>query len=434
MSLLSKISLMITPNAVKPGKIYSYEPSDGSGDGDFSRASTATRVNSSGLIEDVATNIARIDYPTNGSCPHLLFEPQSTNLLTYSEDFSGYSKSSINIVSNISTSPDGGINATSVTNTSTGQSHIKTSFTASSTGDYTGSSYIKKQDFDFIYVEFGNAYAWFNISNGTLGNSGNFGSGWTFVSHSIESVGNDWYRISITANNTITGGYNFRPYQPTSANGNYTSGSLGSSFIWGTQIETGSYATSYIPTNGSAVTRVKDVATDFGDVNTFNSEEGVLFVEMARPLILDTYSLLSINNYFSNSDNNTVTVGFEGGGDLYIRLKANGSEIFKSNNLTSTADFYKIAISYKSDSSIIYINGNPIIPNQGNLLGNFSFSEALDNLSFDYNGNNVLPFYGKVKQVQVYKEALTDSELEYLTTFRYKTFTGLASGLNYNII
>ena len=159
-----------------------------------------------------------------------------------------------------------------------------------------------------------------------------------------------------------------------------------------------------------------------------------MFVEMARPLILDTYSLLSINNYFSNSDNNTVTVGFEGGGDLYIRLKANGSEIFKSNNLTSTADFYKIAISYKSDSSIIYINGNPIIPNQGNLLGNFSFSEALDNLSFDYNGNNVLPFYGKVKQLQVYKEALTDAELEYLTTFRYKTFTGLASGLNYNII
>ena len=78
--------------------------------------------------------------------------------------------------------------------------------------------------------------------------------------------------------------------------------------------------------------------------------------------------------------------------------------------------FYKIAVSYKSGQSLIYIDGSPITPNGGNLSNAFAFTATLDNLSFDFNGNNGLPFYGKVKQLQVFKTALTDSELETLTT------------------
>jgi hypothetical protein len=180
----------------------------------------------------------------------------TTNLITYSEDLSQseWVKASMDFVSNIATSPDGTLNATSLTNTTTGQCHARTSFVTATTGVYTGSAYLKKQDFDFVYVEFGNAFSWFNISNGTLGNTGNFGSGWTFVNHSIESVGNDWYRISITANNTTTGTYNFRPYQPTSSNGGYNSGLIGTSFIWGTQVEEQTQAETYAKTTGLPVT------------------------------------------------------------------------------------------------------------------------------------------------------------------------------------
>lgn len=80
MGLLQQASLVTTPNAVKAGKLYSIIPTNGTGDLDVVRATTATRVNSAGLIESVGANIARLDY-TNGSCPSILVEPQRTNLV-----------------------------------------------------------------------------------------------------------------------------------------------------------------------------------------------------------------------------------------------------------------------------------------------------------------------------------------------------------------
>ena len=99
--------------------------------------------------------------------------------------------------------------------------------------------------------------------------------------------------------------------------------------------------------------------------------------------------------------------------------------------------FYKIAIAYKSGQSLIYIDGNPITPSSGNLSTAFTFSATLDNLSFDYNGNNSLPFFGKVKQLQVYTTALTDEQLLQLTgtsgTDFYESYAEMASALTYTI-
>jgi len=80
MSTYDDASLIYYPSGVKAGKAYSLKPTDGSGDLDFTRASTATRVNSAGLIESVATGVPRIDY-TGAGCAKLLLEPQSTNLV-----------------------------------------------------------------------------------------------------------------------------------------------------------------------------------------------------------------------------------------------------------------------------------------------------------------------------------------------------------------
>jgi hypothetical protein len=80
MSLLDSASLIVTPNGFKAGKLYSIVPATGAGDLEVTRATTATRVNSSGLVESVASNVPRLDY-TDGSCPSILVEPQRTNLL-----------------------------------------------------------------------------------------------------------------------------------------------------------------------------------------------------------------------------------------------------------------------------------------------------------------------------------------------------------------
>jgi len=80
MSLLDDASLIVTPNGYKASKLYSVKPTDASGDMVVSRATTATRVNSSNLIESVAINVPRLDY-TLGSCPSILIEPLRTNLV-----------------------------------------------------------------------------------------------------------------------------------------------------------------------------------------------------------------------------------------------------------------------------------------------------------------------------------------------------------------
>jgi len=80
-SLLNDSSLITTPNAVNSGLLYSIIPSNGNGDMDVVRATTATRVNSLGLIESVAANVPRLNYDVAGGCPSILVEPQRTNLL-----------------------------------------------------------------------------------------------------------------------------------------------------------------------------------------------------------------------------------------------------------------------------------------------------------------------------------------------------------------
>jgi hypothetical protein len=81
MSLFDDASLIITPNAYKAGKLYAIKPTSGAGDLDVVRATSATRVNSAGLIEVVGNNVPRLDYPPLGGCPSILVEPQRTNLV-----------------------------------------------------------------------------------------------------------------------------------------------------------------------------------------------------------------------------------------------------------------------------------------------------------------------------------------------------------------
>ena len=78
--------LALIPSGVKAGKLYSVLPTNGDGDFTTTRNTVATRVNENGLIEEVASNVPRLDY-SDGGCPSLLLEPTSTNLIKYSEEF-----------------------------------------------------------------------------------------------------------------------------------------------------------------------------------------------------------------------------------------------------------------------------------------------------------------------------------------------------------
>jgi len=103
---MAKPKLALIPSGYSDGKIYSILPSNGDADFTTTRASSATRINSDGFIENVDSGIPRLDYPlidgVVSGCPSLLLEPQRTNLIPYSEDFSNaaWIKQNVNLTSN----------------------------------------------------------------------------------------------------------------------------------------------------------------------------------------------------------------------------------------------------------------------------------------------------------------------------------------------
>jgi hypothetical protein len=224
MSLLSKASLVITPNAVKESKLYSVVPSDGSGDLTVVRATTATRVNGSGLIEET---------------PY--------NLLTYSQDYTNasWSKSGITISANVITSPNGNVNASKLVENGTlveygAYKGITKGFI------YSHSIYAKKAERDWIKVNpiaGANKSVWFNLANGTIGTN-NSGAPAT-----IESVGNGWYRCIVNGANHLSGASFFSVMPCTNNNVETYTGTSGSGvYIWGAQLVTGTVAKEYFPT------------------------------------------------------------------------------------------------------------------------------------------------------------------------------------------
>lgn len=267
MSDFEDAKLILTPNAYKAGKAYCVKPFDGSGDFTVVRNTTATRVDKNGLIEVVGANVPRVNYPISGGCPSWLLEPQATNLVTYSEDFSqSWWTKSCDIESNALIQPD---NSTSgfnlVEKTSTAYQYwYKSGFSVTIGNSYTFSAFVKYIDLRYVQLTAynGGAYgsACFDLVSKTFTTA--TGGGYTATNAKIEEYANDWLRIqftftspatstipSICASNTASAGY-----VPL-----YVGTGLKSA-VWGAQIEEGNLS-SYIPTTGTTVTRNGEVTT-----------------------------------------------------------------------------------------------------------------------------------------------------------------------------
>ena len=336
--------------------------------------------------EATIDNLPRVDY-TDGTSS-LLVEPQRTNLITYSEDFTSWNKLAAVVTTNQTTSPSGTLTADKITYDGTTYGRVEQTVAVTNGNTYSWSVYLKNNDLSDV------TQVWLGFS---LGGQGEF-----------VTITNEWQRYETVQ---VANGSNEYPRVQFTG--------TGSLYAWGAQMEEGSYPTSYIKTSGSTVTRNQETYTKTGISDKIGQTEGTFFIELSKPVLeTDGYYLISLNNAASNSDSNSVTIGFDDADDdFYIRLKASGINVFLDNLTSSLANtFYKIAVAYKSGQSKIYINGSPINPNQGSLSNTFTFAVTLDNLSFDYNGNGTLPFRGKVKQLQIFKTALSPSELATLTS------------------
>ena len=175
-------------------------------------------------------------------------------------------------------------------------------------------------------------------------------------------------------------------------------------------MEVGSYATSYIPTSGSTVTRNQDIFTRDGIGSLINSTEGVLFVEMAALQTTNTnaeYLIISDGTYTANS----IMIQLRSGANQLAVWGYSGSvyQIAEIITITDITDFNKIAIKWKANDFEVFLNGSSVYS-----LSTYTAPTGLDRLEFSRNGT--AHFFGKVKQLQIFKTALSDSQLTSLTS------------------
>ena len=395
----TKPTLALIPSAYKAGKVYSVLPADGVGDFDFSRSGQATRVNKDGLIETVGSNVPRLNYPmidgVVSGCPSLLLEPQRTNVLPYSEDFSNaaWIKSNATIISNSIISPNGSLNADELQVTSSGGNIYDN---VAGSGDGVFSVFAKYKDVQYIRLRSTNSYAFFDIKNGVLGGT------ISTIDTKIEKYPNGWYKCSVIGNNTNSLAQIF-----VSSDG--VNVGLGNVYLWGAQLEEGSYATSYIPTSGSIGTRDAENAYQQNVTQLIGQSEGTMYIEFI-PKDTSAFQIL----YQIRSSSGTIGQTDIRLQDGNIRALANdgGSSQFNIDGGSYIAGTtYKVAVRYKLNDSNLYINGSSVGTDKS-----CSFTgSSLDQVSFAENLSSFSPI-ADILDARLYDTALTDAELAALTS------------------
>ena len=415
---MAKPKLALIP-AAQGTKFYSVLPSDGVGDFTFARGSKATRINAQGLIEEVASGKSRLNYDLlNGkvvNCPHYLLEPASTNLITYSEDFSNayWTKSGASVTSGF-VSPDGTANAFKLVEDTSSNLHIiNRIITVSNATNYSISIFAKLGERTKFGIRdgFSNKFITINLSNGSVIDSNGL------ISSKITQLENDWYKISLTFQTAATS-LTLKAYilgdSYTSGNPEtYTYQGNGSSglYIYGAQVEVSSYPTSYIPTNGTAITRAAESATGSGNAATFNDSEGVLMAEISA--LADDFANYKFISLYDGTYNNFCDIYYgDASNRISVRFRSGaGSIINMFSALVDIRVFNKIAISWKLNEFKFFINGLRIAINPSG-----SAPTGLNKLDFSQ-VSNANPFYGKTRELQYFDSSLTDAQLETLTSW-----------------
>jgi hypothetical protein len=451
-------SFELIPGKFNVGSLFAQIPMDGSADLTVTRGSNATRFNASGNVQVMGSGIPRLDYYTSGGvtgCPALLVEPAATNLAFHSEIWASGNNWTLDAVTRVTGStsaflaPDGTFTANALSPTSANVFHglysnSPTQNTYISGTIYTQSAFFKQgtgvagRYVQLTYTGGGqftqNGYANFDLQLGTVavvsGTSAD-----TNRAARIENYGNGWYRCSFTATcNAAGNGVGVLPVL-VNASGNTRAQSFAGVtgdilYGWGDQLETGSVATSYIPTTAGTGSRSADVISVSGAVSgSIGQTEGTIYAEVdirnsvtAAVLGLDNNSTTDFIIVFRNSSRQiTVTI-----------RRANGS---LESIITSSAlavGVHKIALGYTNGNYALYINGSLA----GTSTNSVSFPTSLTACRIGANAfssGTGDPFNDRIRAAALYTTRLTNAQLEFLTS-PYTSYSQMATTLSYTIL
>lgn len=378
----------------------------------FTRATTATFTGSDGLIQTAAINAPRFAYnPTTLESLGLLIEEQRANLVTYSDQFSNaaWAKTNATITPNTTASPDGTVNADTLTDdVIVGQHQVGQTVAVTSGTSYLLSAYVKKDTQRYARLSMGGAAMNFAAASFDL----DLGVSVTGVAVStITPVGNSWYRISLISSASSSGNGVFTIGQ-TNAAATIYSGTGSTLFVWGAQLEAGAFATSYIPTVASQVTRSADFATMTGTnfSSWYNPTEGTMFVEAQASLnVSATYAI--INNgitdterfYFDNAAGNMRNVTFSSGAAV---------SILNLGAIGTTGVFNKLIGVYKVNDFAASKNGGAVVTDTS---GNVPINPTQLTFGRIVSGAPSAFINSTIKQIAYYPQRLPNSQLQALT-------------------
>jgi len=416
---MAKPKLCLIPSS-QGDKFYSVLPSSGVGDFDFSRSGGATRINSQGLIETVVDGVSRLNYPMiDGKvvgCPSHLLEPQSTNIALRSQELgtSPWVLAGGAVTNNSAISPDGTLNANKIESVSaTLAGGVFQTLTSLVTGDiYTVSFYGKSGTSANLCLTINNTAAWNTVGGKVFTSAdGLNNSTWTRFEYTFAVPSTSGFNIHIGAHSEV----------------GLTPQYLGDFYVYGLQAEKSSHKTSYIPTTTSAVTRSAETANNSGDASTFNDSEGVLMAEISALANDLTNRGITISD---GSVNNRVTMFYTNvSNSIQVKVVVGGSNSLNSYIVIPNISLHnKFALKYKQNDFSLFVNGFELITDTS---GNTFSNGTLTKLAFD-RGDAAEDFYGKTKEIGYYDTALTDEELEYMTS--YRSLNEMVTELNLNAL
>lgn len=404
MSFYEDASLIMLKDGAYNGGIKSLKPADdnlvptGVGDFTVARNSIATFVGSDGLIQTAAINVPRFDF-SNGSCPELLVEPQSTNLITWNSDL----KNPVWAGSNLSVSSPfiGGVGGTYWELQSSGVSNafnvLGRPFFNTVTGDYSYYVIAKKGTTDNLIIttrsgySFQDHYVSFDLSNGSVLAENQ-------LTGKISPITHGWYKCEVNFNKSSSGIDNFSGF---AFGFNYGSSVGDTLFVSDPQCERLKHSTSPIETEASTVTRLADEITGAGDVNTFNSSEGILFLEAS---VFDEGATNKEISISDGTSSNRVLIRFSGT-SITGSVRVSGVDQYSFSDSSATiTNSNKIALKYKENDFSLWINGIQV---NSSSSGSIFPINTLNVLNLN-DGGGVTFFYGRIKQILTFNDSSVD--------------------------
>lgn len=386
----------------------------------FTRDSLGTFTDDMGIVRYASNNVPRFDHdPTTGESLGLLIEESRTNLVEYGDFTTGWIEFGGTATSTTATTaPDGTFTAKKITSKGdVATAGLYDSINYQSNTTYTHTMWLKAGTITIAGITVNSGGKWassnypyitVNLSTGAVTASGG-------VSAKATAYPNGWYRLEATG--TFAGNTTTDAIWVHSQSGDMSGNNTSYYYVWGPQAEQGAFATSYIPTNGSTVTRAQDTplitGTNFTDF--YNQSEGTLVLSADIGYLATSNQAAVVFEDTSSQSTDLIALGYRVGGGASGGLggwyQGNSTAVtYKHHNAGVTANSeFRQAFAYKTDDLSSVANGtSPLTDNSGIL------STSIDRVRFgEYYADGMTS--GHIRQFKYYNKRLPDAQLQGLT-------------------